>query len=184
MSETQNDQRMLVMMLSGLLSQSCSGSVSAEHLRHRSAAGSCLVQRSRCSVHGQSWRGQTLSVTLRYQVYCLIGSSCDSVSTALNQTEYRIRSVTITLKSLLAELSVSLLTHTGRVQLASDFGKRLRAAISCHLRQTSKESAQLKINITSLTDVNKNSSADDKLLCHSDCYYIAFYYSVLIQHTL
>jgi len=29
----------------------------------------------------------------------------------------------------------------GRVQLASDFGKRLRAAISCHLTQTSKESA-------------------------------------------
>ena len=59
----------------------------------------------------------------------------------------------------------------GRVQLASDFGKRLRAAISCHLTQTSKESAQLKINITSLTDVNKNTSADDKLLCQSDCHY-------------
>jgi len=29
----------------------------------------------------------------------------------------------------------------GRVQLASDFGKRLRAAISCHLTQTGKESA-------------------------------------------
>jgi len=28
----------------------------------------------------------------------------------------------------------------GRVQLASDFGKRLQAAISCHLTQTSKES--------------------------------------------
>jgi len=52
-----------------------------------------------------------------------------------------------------------------RVQLASDFGKRLRAAISCHLTQTSKESALLKINITSLTDVNKNTPADDKLLC-------------------
>ena len=31
--------------------------------------------------------------------------------------------------------------YVGRVQLASDFGKRLRAAISCHLTQTSKESA-------------------------------------------
>jgi len=30
---------------------------------------------------------------------------------------------------------------SGRVQLASDFGKRLQAAISCHLTQTSKESA-------------------------------------------
>jgi len=29
----------------------------------------------------------------------------------------------------------------GRVQLASGFGKRLRAAISCHLTQSSKESA-------------------------------------------
>jgi len=29
----------------------------------------------------------------------------------------------------------------GHVQLARDFGKRLRAAISCHLTQTSKESA-------------------------------------------
>jgi len=28
-----------------------------------------------------------------------------------------------------------------RVELASNFGKRLRAAISCHLTQTSKESA-------------------------------------------
>jgi len=28
----------------------------------------------------------------------------------------------------------------GHVQLASDFRKRLRAAISCHLTQTSKES--------------------------------------------
>jgi len=39
----------------------------------------------------------------------------------------------------------------------------------CHMTQTSKESA-LKINITSLTDVNKNTSADYKLLCQSDCY--------------
>ena len=31
--------------------------------------------------------------------------------------------------------------NLGRVQLASDFGKRLREAISCHLTQTSKESA-------------------------------------------
>jgi len=30
--------------------------------------------------------------------------------------------------------------YVGCVQLASDFRKRLRAAISCHLTQTSKES--------------------------------------------
>jgi len=40
------------------------------------------------------------------------------------------------------ELPVSSLQmYCGRVQLASDFEKRLRAAISCHLTQTSKESA-------------------------------------------
>ena len=34
---------------------------------------------------------------------------------------------------------VALLHHVGHVQLASDCGKRLRAAISCHLAQTSKK---------------------------------------------
>ena len=36
---------------------------------------------------------------------------------------------------------VAFVEDQGRVPLASDFGKRLQATISCHLTQTSKESA-------------------------------------------
>jgi len=42
--------------------------------------------------------------------------------------------------------------------------QQLAADISCRLMQTSKESDWLKINIMSLIDVNKNMSADYKLL--------------------
>ena len=66
-------------------------------------------------------------------------------------------------------------------QLASKIGKRSRAAISCHLTQTSKKGDYLKINITLLIDVNKTMSADDKLLRHSDCYsvlLILFLYNI------
>jgi len=38
--------------------------------------------------------------------------------------------------------------------------------------------------MTSLTDVNKNTSADDKLLCQSDCYYSLLLFCSCTTYTI
>jgi len=43
------------------------------------------------------------------------------------------------------------------------------------LDASSKESAQLNIDVMSLIDVNKNVSADNKLLRQCDCYGVMLY---------
>ena len=58
-----------------------------------------------------------------------------------------------------ADSSGNTACHLGRVQLASDFGKRLRAAISCHFTQTSPSEV-----------------FDILALYKSDYYYYYYYY--------
>jgi len=69
------------------------------------------------------------------------------------------------------------LSDDGPVQLASKIGRCLRAVPGCHLMQTSTDSTQLTTDITSLIDVNKNASVDDKLLRQSDCYGVLLFCS-------
>jgi len=54
---------------------------------------------------------------------------------------FQVRVILACLVQRCATYSMIVWWDRGRVQLASDFGRRLQAAISCHLMQTSKESA-------------------------------------------